>query len=143
MDLEIKIKGEPAWLEGIGSASFENIEHVSEMITLKKEVSSELAEPGPIQQNSFEHSGDFKEEIFIEQHTVDQLLPYIKEETKYVHHKRYTEKEYTVPIHYCVRNQGTSTIKQSALQLVTLTAKATPGDMNMRKDGEADTVTRY
>ncbi|XP_068083798.1 uncharacterized protein [Anabrus simplex] len=50
MDLETKIKEEPAWLEGTGNASL--------------------------------HSEDIKKEIFIEQHTVGQLVPYIKEETK-------------------------------------------------------------
>ncbi|XP_068084084.1 uncharacterized protein [Anabrus simplex] len=84
MDLEIKIKEEPAWLEGTGNASLENIEHVGllEMITLKNEAKSEITEPGPTQDNSFEHSEDIKKEVFIEQHTVGQLVPYIKEETK-------------------------------------------------------------
>ncbi|XP_068084003.1 uncharacterized protein [Anabrus simplex] len=81
MDLEIKIKEEPAWLEGTGNASLENIEHVTQIITLKKEAKSELTEPGPTENCSFEPSEDTKEEIFIEQHTVGQLMPYIKEET--------------------------------------------------------------
>ncbi|XP_068086708.1 uncharacterized protein [Anabrus simplex] len=54
MDQEVKIKEEPAWLEGTTNASLENIEHVSEMIPLKKEAKSELTEPGPMQENSFE-----------------------------------------------------------------------------------------
>ncbi|XP_067010423.1 uncharacterized protein [Anabrus simplex] len=82
MDMEVKIKEEPAWLEGATSASLENIEHVSEIILLKKEAKSELTEPGPTQENSFEPSENFKKEIFIEEHTDDQLLSYIKEETK-------------------------------------------------------------
>ncbi|XP_068086891.1 uncharacterized protein PF3D7_1120000-like [Anabrus simplex] len=114
MDLEIKIKEEPAWLEGKTTASLEKFEHVSEVIALKEEVKSELTEPGASQENSleenFEHvsevialkeevkseltepeslqenslepSEDTKEGIFIEEHTDDQLLPYIKEETK-------------------------------------------------------------
>ncbi|XP_068086709.1 uncharacterized protein [Anabrus simplex] len=82
MDQEVKIKEEPAWLEGTTNASLENIEHVSEMIPLKKEAKSELTEPGPMQENSFEPSEYIKEEISIEEHTDDQLLPYIKEETK-------------------------------------------------------------
>ncbi|XP_068087002.1 zinc finger protein 180-like [Anabrus simplex] len=50
MDLEVKIKEEPAWLEGTTNASLP--------------------------------SEDTKEDIFIEEHADDQLLPYIKEETK-------------------------------------------------------------
>ncbi|XP_067014626.2 zinc finger protein 567 [Anabrus simplex] len=81
MDVEVKIKEEPTWLEGTLSASLENIEHVSEMIPLKKEAKSELTEPGPTQENSFEPSKNIKKEIFIEQNADDQLLAYIKEET--------------------------------------------------------------
>ncbi|XP_068086357.1 zinc finger protein 345-like [Anabrus simplex] len=82
MDLEAKIKEEPAWLEGKTTASLENFEHVSEVIALKEEVKSELTEPESSQENSVEPFEDIKEEIFIEEHTDDQLLPYIKEETK-------------------------------------------------------------
>ncbi|XP_068086131.1 zinc finger protein 184-like [Anabrus simplex] len=82
MDMEVKIKEEPAWLEGTTNAPLGNIEQVSEMITLKEEVKSELTEPGSTQENSLQLSEDIKEEIFIEEHTDDQLLPYIKEETK-------------------------------------------------------------
>ncbi|XP_068086753.1 uncharacterized protein [Anabrus simplex] len=81
MDQEVKIKEEPAWPEGTTNASLENIEHVSEMIPLKNEAKSELTEPVPMQENSFEPSKDIKEEVFIEEHTDDQLLPNIKEET--------------------------------------------------------------
>ncbi|XP_068086504.1 uncharacterized protein [Anabrus simplex] len=83
MDLEVKIKEEPAWLEGT-TASLENFEHVSEVITLKEEIKSELTEPRSTQENSLEPSEGTKEEMFIEEHTNEQLLPYIKEETKYV-----------------------------------------------------------
>ncbi|XP_068086915.1 uncharacterized protein [Anabrus simplex] len=82
MDLEVKIKEEPAWLEGITTASVENFEYVSEVIALKEEVKPELAEPGSLQENYLEPSKDIKEEIFIEEHTDDQLLAYIKEEMK-------------------------------------------------------------
>ncbi|XP_068085562.1 zinc finger protein 782-like [Anabrus simplex] len=82
MDLEVKVKEEPAWLEGTTNASLEKIEHASEVIALKEEVKSELTEPGSMQENSLEPSKDIKEEIFIEEHTDDQLLAYIKEETK-------------------------------------------------------------
>ncbi|XP_068086261.1 uncharacterized protein [Anabrus simplex] len=85
MDLEVNIKEEPAWLEETTNASLENIERVSEVIALKKEAKSELTEPESTQENSLEPSKDNKKEIFIEQHTDDQLLAYIKEETKYVH----------------------------------------------------------
>ncbi|XP_068087013.1 uncharacterized protein [Anabrus simplex] len=90
MDLEAKIKEEPAWLEGTTTASLENFEHVSEVIAVKEEVKSELTEPGSSQDNPLEPSEGTKEEIFIEEHADDQLLPYIKEETKYVHYKSYT-----------------------------------------------------
>ncbi|XP_068086256.1 zinc finger and BTB domain-containing protein 49-like [Anabrus simplex] len=82
MDLEVNIKEEPAWLEETTNASLENIERVSEVIALKKEAKSELTEPESTQENSLEPSKDNKKEIFIEQHTDDQLLAYIKEETK-------------------------------------------------------------
>ncbi|XP_067013983.2 zinc finger protein 577-like [Anabrus simplex] len=82
MDLEIDMKEEPARLEGTTNASLENIEHVSDMIVLKKEAKLELTEPGQTQENSLEPSKDIKEEIYIEEHTDDQLLPYVKEETK-------------------------------------------------------------
>ncbi|XP_068086814.1 uncharacterized protein [Anabrus simplex] len=82
MDLEIKIKEEPAGLEETTNASLENFEHVSEVIALKEEVKSELTEPGSSQENSREPSEDTKEEICIEEQTDDQLLPYIKEEAK-------------------------------------------------------------
>ncbi|XP_068086907.1 uncharacterized protein [Anabrus simplex] len=81
MDLEAKIKEEHAWLEGKTTASLENLEHVPEVIALKEEVNSELTEPESSQENSLEPFEDIKEEIFIEEHTDDQLLPYIKEET--------------------------------------------------------------
>ncbi|XP_068086382.1 uncharacterized protein [Anabrus simplex] len=82
MDLEIEMKEEPTRLEGTTNASLENIEHVSDLIVLKKEAKSELTEPRQTQENSPEPSKDIKEEIFIEEHTDDQLLPYIKEERK-------------------------------------------------------------
>ncbi|XP_068086996.1 zinc finger protein 134-like [Anabrus simplex] len=82
MDLEVKIKEEPAWLEETTNASLENIEHISEVIALKEEVKSELTDPGSAQEKSLEPPEDIKEEIFIEEHTDDQLLQYIKEETK-------------------------------------------------------------
>ncbi|XP_068085532.1 uncharacterized protein [Anabrus simplex] len=81
MNMEVKIKEEPAWLEGT-TASLENTEYVSEVITLKAEIKSELTEPRSTQEKSLEPSEDTKEEIFIEEQTDDQLLPYIKEETK-------------------------------------------------------------
>ncbi|XP_068086835.1 uncharacterized protein [Anabrus simplex] len=90
MDLEIKIKEEPAGLEGTTNASLEHFEHVSEVIALKEEVKSELAEPGSSQENFHEPSEDTKEEIFIDEQVDEKLLPYLKEETKYVQYKFYT-----------------------------------------------------
>ncbi|XP_068086352.1 uncharacterized protein [Anabrus simplex] len=54
MELEVKIKEEPAWLEGTTTASLENFEHVSEVIALKEEVKSDLTEPGSSLENSLE-----------------------------------------------------------------------------------------
>ncbi|XP_067010856.1 uncharacterized protein PF3D7_1120000-like [Anabrus simplex] len=122
MDLEAKIKEEPAWLEGKTTASLENfehvsevialkeevkseltepessqensleenIEHVSDMVVLKNEVKSELTEPGSTQENTLEPSEGIKEEIFTDPGSINQLVPNIKEETKYVHHIPYT-----------------------------------------------------
>ncbi|XP_067003952.2 zinc finger protein 614 [Anabrus simplex] len=78
MDLEVHIKQEPIWLE-----ETENTEHVSEMIPLKKEAKSELTEPGPMQESSFEPSADVKEEIFTEQHTGNEVVPFFEEDTKW------------------------------------------------------------
>ncbi|XP_068086384.1 zinc finger protein 239-like [Anabrus simplex] len=82
MDLEVNFKEEPAWLEETTDASLENIEHVSEVIALKKEVKSELTEPESTQENSLEPSKCIKEEIFTEPGTINQLVPNIKEETR-------------------------------------------------------------
>ncbi|XP_068086359.1 uncharacterized protein [Anabrus simplex] len=87
MDLEVNIKEEPVWLEGTTNSSLEDIEHSSEVIPLKEEVKSELTEPEPTHEDSLQLSEDIKKEIFVEQHTDDQLLAYIKEKTKYVYHK--------------------------------------------------------
>ncbi|XP_067014936.2 uncharacterized protein [Anabrus simplex] len=54
MDLEVKIKQEPAWQEETTTASLKNFEYVSEVIALKEEVKSELAEPGSSQENYLE-----------------------------------------------------------------------------------------
>ncbi|XP_068086463.1 zinc finger protein 501-like isoform X1 [Anabrus simplex] len=82
MDLEINIKEEPAWLEETTNASLENIELVSDVVVLKKEVKSELTEPGSTQEDTLQPSKGIKEEIFTEHGTIDQLVPYIKEDTK-------------------------------------------------------------
>ncbi|XP_068086371.1 gastrula zinc finger protein XlCGF8.2DB-like [Anabrus simplex] len=84
MALEMEIKEEPAWFEGTGNASLENVEYVSEMMPLKREAKAELTEPGPTQEISFEPSTDIKVEISMEQSTVDQLVPFIKEETQLI-----------------------------------------------------------
>ncbi|XP_068085452.1 uncharacterized protein [Anabrus simplex] len=82
MDLEVNIKEEPAWLEGTRNASLESIEHLSDMVVLKKEVKSELTEPGSTQENTLEPSEGIKEEIFTDPGSINQLVPNIKEETK-------------------------------------------------------------
>ncbi|XP_068086974.1 uncharacterized protein [Anabrus simplex] len=81
--IDIDIKTALEFTSSLLSAVLQkNLEHVSEVIALKEEVKSELTEPESSQENSLEPSEDTKEEIFIEEHTDDQLLPYIKEETK-------------------------------------------------------------
>ncbi|XP_068086203.1 uncharacterized protein [Anabrus simplex] len=60
----------------------ENVEHLSEMIPVKQETKSELTEPGSTQENTLEPSADIKEEVFIEQRAVHQLVPLIKGENK-------------------------------------------------------------
>ncbi|XP_068086127.1 uncharacterized protein [Anabrus simplex] len=96
MDLEVKIKQEPILLEGTATSSLENVELLSEVKSLKQEIKSELTETGSTQGNAFESPAGIKEEIFIQQHPVQQLVPFIKEENKYVHHKSYTECKYIV-----------------------------------------------
>ncbi|XP_068083051.1 uncharacterized protein [Anabrus simplex] len=80
MDQKVNVKEEPVWLEGTTNTSLENFEREWDMISLKPETKSELTEPGPTQENTFESSVDIKEEIVLEQQTVDLLVPYIKEE---------------------------------------------------------------
>ncbi|XP_068086265.1 uncharacterized protein [Anabrus simplex] len=82
MDLKVEIKEEPVWFEGTSNTSLENSELVTEIITVKQETKSELTEPGPLQENLLESPENIKEEIFTEQHTVDQSLPFIQEENK-------------------------------------------------------------
>ncbi|XP_068086361.1 zinc finger protein 649 [Anabrus simplex] len=82
MDLEVNIKQEPAWPDGTTNASLENTEHTSDVVVLRKEVKSELTEPGSPQGNSFEPSKGIKKEICTEPGTIIQLVPNIKEETR-------------------------------------------------------------
>ncbi|XP_068082992.1 uncharacterized protein [Anabrus simplex] len=83
MDIKVEIKEEPIWLEGATNTSLENFQLVSEMVPLKQETKLELTEPESTQGNTFEPCADIKEEIFIEQHTIDQLDPPVKGEIKY------------------------------------------------------------
>ncbi|XP_068086981.1 uncharacterized protein [Anabrus simplex] len=80
MDLEVEIKEEPVWLEEKDNSSLEKFEFVSEMKPLKQETKSELRESVPTQDNALEPSPDIKEEISIEQNTVDEFVPHIEEE---------------------------------------------------------------
>ncbi|XP_068083889.1 zinc finger protein 583-like [Anabrus simplex] len=79
MDMEIEIKEEPVWCEGTANTLLENLELVSEMVSLKQETKSELTEPDPTQENAFETSADIKEETLVEQEKVDLRVPYMKE----------------------------------------------------------------
>ncbi|XP_068083980.1 zinc finger protein 2 [Anabrus simplex] len=93
MDLETKIKEEPAWHEETLNASPCKVigsnqqSKYLQTINLQCEVDLETKikeEPAWHEEtlNASLPSGDIKEEIFIEQNPVDQLVPYIKEETK-------------------------------------------------------------
>ncbi|XP_067010526.2 zinc finger protein 32 [Anabrus simplex] len=53
----------------------ENFELISDIKPVKEETKSELTEPGPRQENAFELYADIKEEISIEEDTVDELVP--------------------------------------------------------------------
>ncbi|XP_068086767.1 uncharacterized protein [Anabrus simplex] len=79
MDQKVVMKEEPVWLEEKVNTTLENFELVSEMKPLKQETYSDLTEPGPAQKDSFEPSAGIKEEIFVEQPTVDQPIPYMRE----------------------------------------------------------------
>ncbi|XP_068086128.1 uncharacterized protein [Anabrus simplex] len=87
MDLEIKIKQESVLLEGTATTSLVNVDLLSEMKPLKQEIKSEVTETGSTQGNAFEPPAEIKEEIFIEQHPVQQLVPFIKEENKVKNHE--------------------------------------------------------
>ncbi|XP_068083888.1 uncharacterized protein [Anabrus simplex] len=63
-----------------GNTFKEDFEHVSEITPLKQETKSELTEPVPTQENAFENATDIKHEIYIEDHTIDQMYPCFKEE---------------------------------------------------------------
>ncbi|XP_068086264.1 zinc finger protein 32-like [Anabrus simplex] len=82
MDQEAEIKEEPVWLEDTENASLESFEFLSEMMPLKQETKLEITEPVLTQEKAFELSSDIKNEIFIEQETVDPLVPYLKEGNK-------------------------------------------------------------
>ncbi|XP_068083991.1 zinc finger protein 664 [Anabrus simplex] len=80
MDSEVQIKEEPVCLEEIASTSLENFELPSKMTSLKAEAKSELMVPGPTQQNTFQASVKVKDEIFMEEQAIHQLVPCVKEE---------------------------------------------------------------
>ncbi|XP_068084073.1 uncharacterized protein [Anabrus simplex] len=82
MDHKVEVKEEPVWLEETASTSFDNYEPASDEMHLKEETKSELAEPGQTQVNTFEPFTDVKDEICIDEHTVCQLIPSLKEEDK-------------------------------------------------------------
>ncbi|XP_067004915.1 uncharacterized protein [Anabrus simplex] len=82
MEEKVEIKEEPVWLEGPSSTSFDNCQHASEIIHMKEETKSEVAEPEPAKVDTFKPLADVKDEIFVEDDTVDQLIPCFKEEDK-------------------------------------------------------------
>ncbi|XP_068084086.1 uncharacterized protein [Anabrus simplex] len=104
MDVEVEIKEELVWLEEAAKSSHENFELGSSMTLLKEETNPELTEPGPTQENfGLESSktylkeetspeltepglsqpvADFKDEIIIEGHTIDEQVSCFKEESR-------------------------------------------------------------
>ncbi|XP_068084083.1 gastrula zinc finger protein XlCGF57.1-like [Anabrus simplex] len=80
MDSEVQIKEEPVCLEEIASTSLENLELPPEMTCLDAEAKSELIVPGPTQQNTFQASVKVKDEIFVQEQAIHQLVPCVKEE---------------------------------------------------------------
>ncbi|XP_068083034.1 zinc finger protein 271 isoform X1 [Anabrus simplex] len=80
MDMKIKIKDEPVYIEETASTSYEEDHLLSGMTHLKEECKSELAEPGPTQENIVEPAANIKDEVITEDHTVDELISYFKEE---------------------------------------------------------------
>ncbi|XP_068084000.1 zinc finger protein 740-like [Anabrus simplex] len=63
MDEKVYIKKETVWLEGTPSTSFDKHERASEIIHMKEETKSELAEPEQTQVNTFEHLADVNDEM--------------------------------------------------------------------------------
>ncbi|XP_067004902.2 uncharacterized protein [Anabrus simplex] len=76
MDSEVEIKEEPVWHEETGNPSCENFELESSLTCLKEEIKPELTEPGPTQPAAI-----IKDEIIVEEQTVDQLVPCFKKES--------------------------------------------------------------
>ncbi|XP_067000135.2 zinc finger and SCAN domain-containing protein 26 [Anabrus simplex] len=81
MEMSALIKCEPAFSLDTDEepSNFENVQLASGMTVLKQETKSELTEPEPTPENIFQPV-DVKDEIFTEEHTVDQLDPGIKQE---------------------------------------------------------------
>ncbi|XP_068085554.1 gastrula zinc finger protein XlCGF7.1-like [Anabrus simplex] len=78
MDLEVKIKEEPLSFEETSNTSCDNYKIISEEMHLKEEPKSELAVPRETQPSS-----DIKNEITVDEHTVNQLVACVKEEDKF------------------------------------------------------------
>ncbi|XP_068085445.1 uncharacterized protein [Anabrus simplex] len=78
MDMEIKIKEEPICFEETSNTSCDNYKIISEEMRLKEEPKSEMAVPRETQPSS-----DIKNELSVDEHTVDQLVTCFKEEDKF------------------------------------------------------------
>ncbi|XP_068085467.1 uncharacterized protein [Anabrus simplex] len=77
MDLEVKIKEEPACFEETSNTSCDNYKIISGEMHLKEEPRSELAVPRETQPSS-----NVKNEITVDEHPVGQLVACVKEEDK-------------------------------------------------------------
>ncbi|XP_068085440.1 zinc finger protein 436-like [Anabrus simplex] len=78
MDLEVEIKEEPIYFDETSNTSCDNYKIISEEMLLKEEPKSELAV-----QRETQPSCDIKNDISVDEHTVDQLVTCFKGEDKF------------------------------------------------------------
>ncbi|XP_067010803.1 uncharacterized protein [Anabrus simplex] len=78
MDLEVNIKEEPVCTEETSTTLCDNYKIIPEEVHLKEEPKLEVAVPRETQP-----SCDIKNEISVDEHTVDQLVACFKEEDKW------------------------------------------------------------
>ncbi|XP_067013686.2 zinc finger protein OZF isoform X1 [Anabrus simplex] len=125
MDMEVNIKEEPVWLEEAAETSHED--RLSGMIHIKEESKSELAEPGPSQDNVFEEcfqlqstmtclkeetepelepgptqsAAIVKDELSVEEHITDQHVLYFNKEKRFENFAEMTQHTRTGESSHC------------------------------------------